>query len=82
MDEIAAERGCDARHANTQDQLGELVRAARAESARGDVLLFDPSDRSKVISRTTESFNLCTSDADCGLGFRGERFALWLARSK
>ncbi|HMA71320.1 MAG TPA: hypothetical protein VKP67_07520 [Xanthobacteraceae bacterium] len=34
-DEIAAERGWDERFAKTQDQLGALVRAARAEVARG-----------------------------------------------
>ena len=32
LDEIAAERGWDVRFAKTQDQLGELVRAARAEA--------------------------------------------------
>jgi hypothetical protein len=45
LDEIAAERGWDERFARTQDQLGDLVRSARAEVARGDVLSGDPSDR-------------------------------------
>jgi hypothetical protein len=45
LDEIAAERGWDERFAKTQDQLGELVRSARAEVARGDVVSGDPSDR-------------------------------------
>jgi len=44
LDEIAAERGWDERFAETQDQLGDLVRAARAEAARGEVLPGDPSD--------------------------------------
>ena len=45
LDEIAAERGWDERFAKTQDQLGALVRSARAEVARGDVVSGDPSDR-------------------------------------
>jgi len=45
LDEIAAERGWDQRFAKTQDQLGALVRSARAEVARGDVVPCDPSDR-------------------------------------
>ena len=45
LDEIAAERGWDERFAKTQDQLGALVRSARAEAARGDVVSGDPSDR-------------------------------------
>ena len=45
LNEIAAERGWDERFARTQDQLGDLVRSARAEVARGDVLSGDPSDR-------------------------------------
>jgi hypothetical protein len=45
LDEIAAERGWDERFAKTQDQLGALVRSARAEVARGDVVAGDPSDR-------------------------------------
>jgi hypothetical protein len=45
LDEIAAERGWDERFAATQDQLGDLVRSARAEVARGEVLSGDPSDR-------------------------------------
>jgi hypothetical protein len=31
--------------ANSQDRLGELVRVARDEAARGEVLACDPSDR-------------------------------------
>ena len=46
LEEIAAERGWDERFANTQDQLGELVRAARAEVERNEVITGDPSDRS------------------------------------
>ena len=45
LDEIAAERGWDERFAKTQDQLGALVRSARDEVARGDVVPCDPSDR-------------------------------------
>jgi hypothetical protein len=45
LDEIAAERGWDERFAKTQDQLSALVRSARAEVARGDVVPGDPSDR-------------------------------------
>jgi hypothetical protein len=45
LDEIAAERSWDERFAGTQDQLGVLVRSARAEVARGDVVSGDPSDR-------------------------------------
>jgi hypothetical protein len=45
LEEIAAERGWDERFARTQDQLGELVRAARAEVERGEVISCDPSDR-------------------------------------
>jgi hypothetical protein len=45
LDEIADERGWDERFARTQEQLGELVRSARAEVARGDVISGDPSDR-------------------------------------
>ncbi len=45
MEEIAAERGWDERFANTQDLLGELVRQAREDVARGDVLPYDPSNR-------------------------------------
>jgi hypothetical protein len=50
LDEIAAERGWDERFAKTQDQLGELVRSARAEVARGDVVSGDPSDRPNALS--------------------------------
>ena len=45
LDEIAADRVWDERFARTQDQLGDLVRSARAEVARGDVLSGDPFDR-------------------------------------
>ena len=45
LDEIEAERGWDERFANSQDQLGELVRLAREEAARGGVRPYDPSDR-------------------------------------
>jgi hypothetical protein len=41
LDQIGAERGWTA----TQDQIGELVRRARAEAERGDVLPSDASDR-------------------------------------
>jgi hypothetical protein len=44
LDEIEAERGWDERFANSQDQLGELARSARAEVERGEVLPCDPSD--------------------------------------
>ena len=47
LDEIAAERGWDERFAKTQDQLGALVRSARAEAQRGDVLPSNPIDRAK-----------------------------------
>ena len=46
LDEIEAERGWDERFAKSQDQIGELVRLARAEAALGDVLPYDPADRS------------------------------------
>jgi hypothetical protein len=45
LDEIEAERGWDERFAKSQDKLGELVSSARAEVARGEVLPYDPSDR-------------------------------------
>jgi hypothetical protein len=45
LDEIAAEHSWDERFAKSQDQLGELVRRARAEAAIGDVLPYDPADR-------------------------------------
>jgi hypothetical protein len=44
LDEIAAERGWDERFAKTQDQLGALVRSARAEVARGDAVSPNRSD--------------------------------------
>jgi len=46
LDEIAVERGWDERFTKTQDQLGSLVRSARVEVARGDVVSGDPSDPS------------------------------------
>jgi len=45
LEEIEAERRWDERFAGSQDELGELVRRARAEVAAGDVLPYDPSDR-------------------------------------
>ena len=46
LDEIATERGWRERFAKIQDQLGDLVRSARAEVARGgNVVSCDPSDR-------------------------------------
>ena len=47
LDEIAAERGWDERFAKTQDQLGALVRSARAEAERGDVLPSNPINRAE-----------------------------------
>ena len=47
LDEIAAERGWDERFAKTQDRLGEVVRAARAEAERGEVLPPNQADRAK-----------------------------------
>jgi hypothetical protein len=43
LDEIAAERGWRERFAKTQDQLGDFVRSARAEVARGNAVSCDPS---------------------------------------
>ena len=43
LDEIAAQRSWDERFAATQDRLGALVRSARAQTQRGDVLPLDPS---------------------------------------
>jgi hypothetical protein len=45
LDELEADRGWDERFANSQDQLGELVRRAREEAARGEVIPCDPSNR-------------------------------------
>jgi hypothetical protein len=45
LEEIAAERGWGERFAKTQDQLGALVRSARAEVADADGVSGDPSDR-------------------------------------
>lgn len=45
MEEIADMQKWDERFANSQDQLGELVRRAREDVARGDVLPYDPSNR-------------------------------------
>ena len=44
-DEAAADEAWARRFADTQDELGELVRRAKAEVARGDVLPYDPSNR-------------------------------------
>jgi hypothetical protein len=46
IEEIEAERGWEQRFANSQDQLGQLVRKARKEVEHGDVLPFDPATRS------------------------------------
>ncbi|HEY5105154.1 MAG TPA: hypothetical protein VII73_00110 [Caulobacteraceae bacterium] len=43
--EIEAEQGWDQRFGASQDQLGELVRRARAEVADEGSLTYDPSDR-------------------------------------
>jgi aspartate/glutamate racemase len=45
FEEVANEREWTKRFATTQDQLGELVRRARDEVARGDVFPYDPSNR-------------------------------------
>ena len=45
LEEIGAERGWEERFARSQDRIGELVRRARVETERGDVLPYDPSDR-------------------------------------
>ena len=45
LEEIEMERGWETRFAASQDQLGELVRAARAEVAEEGSLPYDPSDR-------------------------------------
>jgi hypothetical protein len=45
LEEIEAERGWEERFAQSQDQMGELVRRARAEAALGDVHSCDPADR-------------------------------------
>ena len=45
IEEIEAEQGWEDRFAGSQDQLGELVRQARGEAERGEVLPFDPSNR-------------------------------------
>jgi hypothetical protein len=47
LQEIEDERGWDERFAATQDQLGELVRRARAEVAEDGALPYDPSNRPK-----------------------------------
>ena len=47
LEEINSEHVWDEQLAATQDQLGELVRLARAEVASGDVVPCDPSDRPK-----------------------------------
>jgi len=48
LDEIEAERSWDAKFANSQGQLAELARRARAEVASGDVLPYDPASRPKT----------------------------------
>ncbi len=45
IEEIEAESGWQERFAQSQDQLGELVRRAREEVASGDVVAYDPSNR-------------------------------------
>ncbi len=45
IEEIEAESEWEQRFANSQDQLGQLVRQAREEVERGDVLPFDPATR-------------------------------------
>jgi hypothetical protein len=45
LQEIADERQWDEAFAVSQDQLGELVRRARAEVAEDGAETFDPSDR-------------------------------------
>jgi hypothetical protein len=47
LQEIEDERRWDEQFATSQDQLGELVRRARAEVAEDGALPFDPSDRRK-----------------------------------
>ena len=44
-DEVTADEAWDQRFAETQDELGELVRRAKEEVARGDVLPYDPANR-------------------------------------
>ena len=43
LEEIEAERGWDSRFAASQNELGELVRRARAEVAEQGALPYDPS---------------------------------------
>jgi len=45
LEELEAERGWEARLANTQHALGEIVRRSRAEVAEEDALPYDPGDR-------------------------------------
>jgi len=45
LQEIEDESAWDERFAATQDQLGELVRRARAEVAETGALPYDPSNR-------------------------------------
>ena len=45
LEEIEAERGWEERFDRSEDQIGELVRRARAEAGRDGVLPYDPSDR-------------------------------------
>jgi hypothetical protein len=44
LEEIASEQAWDERFAKTQDQIGALVRSAKEDVERGDVILGDPSD--------------------------------------
>jgi hypothetical protein len=47
LDEIGAERGWEERFAKTEDQLGALVRLARAEVARSDAVSGNSSNSTK-----------------------------------
>ena len=47
LQEIEDESAWDERFAATQDQLGELVRRARAEVVEAGALPYDPSNRPK-----------------------------------
>ncbi|MBK1663386.1 hypothetical protein CKO38_02485 [Rhodospirillum rubrum] len=45
LEDFESERGWDERFAKTQDLLGAMAAQARDESARGESLPYDPSDR-------------------------------------
>lgn len=45
LEEMEAEKGWEERFARSEDLIGDLVRQAREEVARGDVLPFDPATR-------------------------------------